>query len=177
MRKDDMRNLTHAMVLCAMGLTAATASADSLYYATPGATFVPASQSSDGVQYWDLPSLSCEAQWTAGGVRVDAIENRDSDTYDSVTFQGEVWVMSPNGQWLQGHPNPDNWWSDLTMHNLAVSAPDCGQNAWSGWWMISVTGSGSFRPCDYIDAGGPKRRMCYAPVQFTVSASDWIYLH
>src|SRR5947209_20461321 len=99
-RKDNMRNFIHAIVLCAFGLTAAPASADSLYFVTPGATFVPASQSFDGVQYWDVPRPSSEAIWTAGGVRVDAIENRSSDTYDSLSFQGEIWVMLPDGQWL-----------------------------------------------------------------------------
>lgn len=172
-----MRNLTHAMVLCALGLTAATASADSIYYATPGATFVPASQSFDGVQYWDLPNPSCDLIWTAGGVRVDAIENRDSDTYDSLSFSGEEWIMFPNGQWSRAHPNPDAWFTDLTMHNLAVGSPSCTENTWLGWYMMSVTGSGSFRPCDYVDAGGGKRRVCYAPVQFTVNVSDWVYIH
>lgn len=171
-----MRKLIHAMVLCAIGLTAATASADSLYFATPGATFVPASQSFDGVQYWDVPRPSYEAMWTAGGVRVDAIENRGSDTYDSFSFSGEIWVMLPDGQWLQGSPNRGDFF-DKTMHNLVVPSPDYIDSGRSpGWWIISVTGSGSFRPCDFIDATGPKRKVCYAPVHFTVNASDWIYM-
>ena len=156
--------------LILLALAAAPAHADSVYFTFP-AQFVPASESFDGVQYWITPwgvrdQDTLEYACSPGGIRVDAIENRDSDTYDSVQFNGNYEIRSPDG-----------FWNVVPQNGLAISSPWLGGDQ-PGWWVMRITGSGSFRPCDYID---PERkragRRCYPTVSFNVDASDWLWTY
>jgi hypothetical protein len=165
--------MRHSMSTALLGslllALSATAEADSIYFVHP-ATFVPASESFDGIQYWITPhgyrdQSTLELACAAGGIRVDAIENRGSDTYDSVSFNGRYEIRSPDG-----------WWSDIPQTGLALKSPWLGGNP-DNWWVMRITGSGSFRPCDYIDPERKGPRRCYPTVSFTVDASDWLWVY
>jgi hypothetical protein len=152
------------------GWSASTARADSIQFHYP-ATFVPADQSFDGIQYWVAPWGSVSSPTTAltcapGELQVDAIDNRESDTYDSLSFSGNVEVRSPSGGWVIEYP----------MTGLSLDSPWLG-GVDDGWWVIRVTGSGSFRPCDYVDPDHKFTRRCYPTVHFNVDVSDWAWMY
>jgi hypothetical protein len=151
------------------GVSVSTASADSIQFHHP-ATFVPADQSFDGIQYWITPWGYRDQQtlWLAcapGTLRVDAIENRISDTYDSLSFNGNIDVRSPDG-----------WWFEYPTNGLSLKSPWLG-GVQDSWWVVRVTGSGSFRPCDYVDPDRKSTRRCYPIVHFTVDTSDWAWVY
>ena len=167
-----MRHFTRKTVLLGLLVAggSATAKADSIQFYYP-ATFVPADQSFDGIQYWitpwgyrtdDNPELAC----APGVLHVDAIDNRDSDTYDSLSFHGRVDIRAPDGF----------YYSDYPQDGLALKSPWEGGVA-DGWWVFRVTGSGSFRPCDYVEADHKFTRRCYPIVHFDVDVSDWVWVY
>lgn len=167
-----MRHSVRKTVLLGLlvaGGSAAPAGADSMQFYYP-ATFVPADQSFDGIQYWitpwgyrseQNPQLAC----APGALHVDAIDNRESDTYDSVSFNGTIEERSPDG-----------WWAEYETRGLTLQSPWFGGIA-DGWEVFRVTGSGSFRPCDYVDPDHKFTRRCYPIVHFNVDASDWIWVY
>lgn len=163
-------NRTTLLCFALLGLAATPADADSMYFTHP-AQFVPASESFDGVQYWITPwgyrdQQTLQLACARGGIRVDAIENRNSDTYDSVVFHGSSVIRSPDG-----------FWDDAFQDSLVLKSPWLGGEQ-DGWWVMQVTGSGSFRPCDYIDPDAKRAgRRCYPIVSFNVDVSEWLWVY
>lgn len=65
---------------------------------------------------------------------------------------------------------------DVDLTSLAINSPWLGGFE-DSWWLVRFTGSGSFRPCDYVDPDRKGTRRCLPIVHFNVDVSDWAWVY